>query len=126
MIKSATCLAAAMLFAASLGAPASASPAAGLSAPKLANGSLVQEAQYRRGRHHHRHHYRRHRGDRWVGPAIGAGIVGLIIGGSIAASRADYSDRWDRCAADYQSFRWSDGTFQPYDGPRQLCPYLRG
>jgi hypothetical protein len=33
------------------------------------------------------------------------------------------SDRCDvaACAAAYKSFRASDCTFQPYDGPRQLC-----
>lgn len=67
------------------------------------------------------------RGDNWWGPAIGAGVAGLIIGGSIAASRSGYSDRWQQCDDEYVSFRWSDGTFQPYGGgPRQLCPYLRG
>jgi hypothetical protein len=65
--------------------------------------------------------------DRGVGPAIGAGIAGLIIGGAIAASQRDYRDRWEQCDEQYRSFRWSDGTFQPYGGgPRELCPYLRG
>ncbi len=50
----------------------------------------------------------------------------LIIGGSLALSKSRHSDRWQRCDDRYRSFRWSDGTFQPYgDGPRQLCPYLR-
>lgn len=75
-----------------------------------------------RHRHHRRHRHRRHH----IGPAIGLGIIDLLIGGSIAASRADYGDRWERCDARYRSFRWSDGTFQPYGGgPRRLCPYLR-
>ena len=65
-------------------------------------------------------------GRRWVGPAIVAGTAALIIGGSIAESRASYGDRWERCADRFQSFRWSDGTYQPYgDNPRRLCPYLR-
>jgi hypothetical protein len=68
----------------------------------------------------------RGRGHR-IGPAIGAGIAALIIGGAIAASRRDYRDRWEECDERYRSFRWSDGTFQPYGGgPRQLCPYLHG
>lgn len=68
---------------------------------------------------------RRGRGGRWVGPAIGAGIA-AIIGGSIAASKSRYDDRWERCDNRYRSFRWSDGTFQPYGGGgRKLCPYLR-
>lgn len=52
-------------------------------------------------------------------------IASAIIGGSIVASQRDYSDAWERCDDRYRSFRWSDGTFQPYgDDPRQLCPYL--
>ncbi len=69
---------------------------------------------------------RRWYGGRWIGPAIVAGTAALIIGGSIAESRAGYGDRWERCADRFRSFRWSDGTYQPYgDNPRRLCPYLR-
>jgi hypothetical protein len=65
-------------------------------------------------------------GRRWVGPAVTAGIAALIIGGTIAESKARYGDRWERCAARFRSFRWSDGTYQPYGGgPRRLCPHLR-
>jgi hypothetical protein len=50
----------------------------------------------------------------------------LMIGGTLALSQSRYADRWQRCDDRYKSFRWSDGTFQPYGGgPRQLCPYLR-
>jgi hypothetical protein len=69
---------------------------------------------------------RRWYGGRWIGPAIVAGTAALILGGSIAESQASYGDRWDACADRFQSFRWSDGTYQPYgDNPRRLCPYLR-
>ena len=69
---------------------------------------------------------RRWYGGRWIGPAIVAGTAALIIGGSIAESQARYGDRWEQCADRFQSFRWSDGTYQPYgDNPRRLCPYLR-
>lgn len=96
-----------------------------------------------RGRRHYRWHrgHRHYRGWRrwygprwygrywrrdWVGPAIVSGIAALIIGGSIADSKAHYSDRWERCDDRFRSFRWSDGTYQPYGGgPRRLCPYLR-
>jgi len=55
-----------------------------------------------------------------------SGIAALIIGGSIAESQAHYLDRWERCDDRFRSFRWSDGTYQPYGGgPRRLCPYLR-
>lgn len=65
-------------------------------------------------------------GGRWWGPGIVAGTAALIIGGSIAASQSRYNDRWERCADRFRSFRWSDGTYQPYGGvPRRLCPYLR-
>ena len=61
------------------------------------------------------------------GPAIGAGIAAIIIGGAIAASKDRYRDRWDRCDDEFRTFRWSDGTYIPYaGGPRVLCPYLRG
>lgn len=77
----------------------------------------------RRGRGRYR---RRGRGGSWVGPAIGAGIASLIIGGAIDASKSRYRSRWERCDDRYRSFRWSDGTFQPYGGgSRKLCPYLR-
>lgn len=77
----------------------------------------------RRGGYYGRRHYRRsyRGGGRWVAPAI---IGGLIIGSTIAQSQASYRDRWEMCADRYQSFSWSDGTFQPYDGPRRVCPYL--
>ncbi|MGE3914975.1 MAG: BA14K family protein [Hyphomicrobiaceae bacterium] len=125
--------------------PASAapvSPAHSLSAVHVQDGAGVTQVQHR-GRHWGGRGYR-HRGwsgNRWgyrhryghryghrryygYGPA--AGIAGLIIGGAIAASQSGYRDRWERCDDRYKSFRWSDGTFQPYGGgSRQLCPYLR-
>lgn len=70
--------------------------------------------------------WRRGRGGRRFGRALGAGIAALIIGGAIAASKRNYRGRWERCDDRYKSFRWSDGTYQPYGGgPRVLCPYLR-
>ena len=86
----------------------------------------IETVQYRRGyygrgyRGYGRRHYN-------PGAGIVAGIAGLIIGGAIANSRREYGDRWAECEARYKSFSWDDGTFQPYgDGPRELCPYLRG
>lgn len=85
-----------------------------------------------RGYYRNRYHRRGYRsgrywyGGRWIGPAIVAGTAALIIGGSVSSSQARYGDRWERCAARFRSFRWSDGTYQPYgDRPRVLCPYLR-
>ena len=89
---------------------------------------LVQLAQ-RRVRRGPRRRFRRgrRRGGDWVGPVIGAGIAAIIIGGAIEASRRNYRDRWELCDEEFRSFRWSDGTYQPYGGgPRRLCPYLRG
>ncbi|MEZ5816038.1 MAG: BA14K family protein [Hyphomicrobiaceae bacterium] len=95
----------------------------------------VHLAQYR-GRHHWRrgwHHGRRWGHGRWghrhrrygYGPSVAGAIASAIIGGTIAASQRDHRDAWQRCDDRYRSFRWSDGTFQPYgDEPRRLCPYL--
>jgi hypothetical protein len=83
---------------------------------------------YRGGRYYGRgwRSGRRWYGGRWIGPAIVAGTAALLIGGSIAQSQSLYEDRWERCADRFRSFRWSDGTYQPYgDTPRRLCPYLR-
>lgn len=89
----------------------------GSAAQKLGE-SNVEDVRWRR------RHYHRHRSGRWLGPAIIAGTAALIIGGSIARSQASHRDRWEMCADRYVSFSWNDGTFQPYDGPRRLCPYL--
>lgn len=78
---------------------------------------------YGRGFYGPRYGYRR--GNRWVGPAIVGGIAALIIGGSIASARANHYDRWEMCANEFRSFDPNDGSIQPYDGPRTLCPYLR-
>ncbi len=81
---------------------------------------------FRRGGRRGFYRGRRWRGGRWVGPAIGAGIAALIIGGAIASSKERYRDRWEQCDYDFRTFRWSDGTYIPYAGsPRVLCPYLR-
>ena len=126
--------------------PAAAAPArAPIGAMQAPDGKL-QLVQHRRhgwrhsgrwgGRHYGGHRWRGYRGWRhggWrgnrryygYGPGIAAGVA-AIIGGSIAASQRDYRDAWQRCDDRYNSFRWSDGTFQPYgDEPRKLCPYLR-
>ena len=79
----------------------------------------------RRGFRGRRFRRGRRRG-RWIGPAIGAGIAAIIIGGAIEASRRNHRSRWELCDEEFRSFRWSDGTYQPYGGgPRRLCPYLR-
>lgn len=85
----------------------------------------------------HRGYYRHRRGS--AGPAIAGAIVGLGVGAAIASSAQPryyaapryaapaYGPRpWTRewynyCAARYRSFDARSGTFQPYNGPRQLC-----
>jgi len=86
--------------------------------------------------------YYRHRGNRG-GSALAGAIVGLGVGAAIAsAAQPRYYDApryapryaapayaarpWTRdwyryCAARYRSFDPGSGTFQPYNGPRQLC-----
>ncbi|BDA83268.1 hypothetical protein Sa4125_08100 [Aureimonas sp. SA4125] len=61
--------------------------------------------------------YRRHNGY-WFPPA--AFIAGAIIGG--AASNRGVSNAHIRsCQSRYRSYRVSDNTYQPYNGPRQQC-----
>lgn len=129
-------------------APASAVPVSALLAPQVSND--VVEVQHRRDRRHsnrferrgghtyYRGHrgsrharpgYRRH-GDYWFPPAAFA--LGAIVGGAIASQPAprervrDYgSAHVDWCYGQYRSYRASDNTFQPYNGPRRQCrsPY---
>jgi len=81
-----------------------------------------------RGYNYYRPGYRQYNG--WYFPA-GAFAAGALIGGALgaAASQPTYSGgggshvQW--CASQYRSYRASDNTFQPYNGPRQQCvsPY---
>ncbi|MBS7545640.1 BA14K family protein [Ancylobacter oerskovii] len=78
-----------------------------------------------RGYNYYRPGYRSYNG--WWFPAA-AFATGALIGGAIAA-QPSYSGggnahvQW--CANQYRSYRVSDNTFQPYNGPRQQCvsPY---
>lgn len=80
----------------------------------------------RRGYRHKRPGYRYHNGF-WF-PAA-AFTLGLLIapqvqqGRTIHLTRAHY--RW--CDDRYRSYRYSDNSFQPYNGPRKQCisPYMR-
>ncbi|MFC6492482.1 BA14K family protein [Ancylobacter dichloromethanicus] len=80
-----------------------------------------------RGYNYYRPGYRQYNG--WWFPA-GAFAAGALIGGALgaAASQPSYAGgnahiQW--CANHYRSYRASDNTFQPYNGPRQQCvsPY---
>ncbi|MBB5702749.1 hypothetical protein FHS76_002638 [Ochrobactrum daejeonense] len=83
-----------------------------------------------RGYRYYRPGYRRYN-DGWWYPLAAFG-AGAIVGGALAAParpvyRAPaYSNahvQW--CYNRYRSYRASDNTFQPYNGPRQQCysPY---
>jgi len=90
----------------------------------------------RRGGWHNGHrgyHRKRHRHDRYYNgfwfPAA-AFLGGAIVGGAIAnsgpryyAGGGDAHVQW--CYDRYRSYRASDNTFQPYNGPRRQCvsPY---
>ncbi|AAL53794.1 hypothetical protein BR10RB9215_C20536 [Brucella sp. 10RB9215] len=83
-----------------------------------------------RGYRHYRHGYRRHN-DGWWYPLAAFG-AGAIIGGAISQPRPVYrapagSPHVQWCYSRYKSYRASDNTFQPYNGPRKQCrsPYSR-
>ncbi|MBA1140414.1 BA14K family protein [Mesorhizobium neociceri] len=79
-----------------------------------------------RGYREYRRGYRRH-GDYWF--PLAAFATGALITGAIVNSennrvyRGDSHVQW--CYDRYRSYRASDNTFQPYNGPRQQCysPY---
>jgi len=74
-----------------------------------------------RGYRHYRHGYREYNG--WWFPA--AILGGAIIGNAIAQAPRGGSAHVQWCYNRYRSYRASDNTFQPYNGPRQQCnsPY---
>lgn len=80
-----------------------------------------------RGYRHHRPGYRQYNGW-WFPPA--AFIAGAIIGGAMAPQpnieyRPVGNAHISWCYSRYKSYRSSDNTFQPYNGPRRQCvsPY---
>ncbi len=88
-----------------------------------------------RGRHYYNGHrgyrdyrrgYRRHN-NAWF-PAA-AFITGAIVGGAISSQPAPRARSGSRhvqwCYDRYRSYRASDNTYQPYNGPRRSCnsPY---
>lgn len=82
-----------------------------------------------RGYRNYRHGYRRHN-DGWWYPLAAFG-AGAIIGGAISSPQPVYrvpaynNSHIQWCYNRYRSYRASDNTFQPYNGPRQQCysPY---
>lgn len=78
-----------------------------------------------RGYDYYRPGYRRH-GDLWF--PLAAFATGAIISGAIANDRPPVyrgNAHVQYCYNRYRSYRASDNTFQPYNGPRQQCisPY---
>jgi len=77
-----------------------------------------------RGYRHHRPGYRQHNGW-WFPPA--AFIAGAIIGGGMANQQPHRLSaahvRW--CQERWRSYRVSDNSYQPFNGPRRACvsPY---
>ncbi|WP_348648966.1 BA14K family protein [Rhizobium sp. P38BS-XIX] len=87
-------------------------------------------------RPHYRHHYRGgywhgHRGYRYARPGyrryhdgfwypLAAFTAGAIIGGAVShPPRGSAHVRW--CASRYKTYRASDNTYQPTNGPRRQC-----
>jgi hypothetical protein len=78
-----------------------------------------------RGYNYYRPGYRQYNG--WYFPA-GAFAAGAILGGVLGAAANQPSQSYSGggghvqwCANRYRSYRASDNTFQPYNGPRQQC-----
>jgi len=68
----------------------------------------------------------RGRGRGWGGPGVGAaiglGIGAAMIGGAIAASEAERSNRVNYCLQRYRSYDPGSGTYLGRDGLRHPCP----
>lgn len=76
----------------------------------------------RRGYRERRPGYRSYNGY-WFPPA--AFLAGALIGGALSNQRPAGNAHVEWCASQYRSYRASDNTFQPYNGPRRACvsPY---
>ena len=66
---------------------------------------------YDRGYHHHNN----------AGAIIGGLAAGAIIGGIVAGSRSNGGSHAQSCYNRYRSYRASDNTYQPNNGPRVQC-----
>lgn len=100
---------------------------------------------YQNRRHYEkqRRHYQPHRGQRSNSrsPDLGSAVVGAIIGGIIVnevnrnrqpqarvrSSNSLSQNHVNWCYDRWRSYRASDNSYQPYNGPRRLCtsPYGR-
>lgn len=94
--------------------------------PRYSRPGYERPGYYRgyRGYRHHRPGYRQHNGW-WFPPA--AFIAGAIIGGGMANQQPHRLSaahvRW--CQERWRSYRVSDNSYQPFNGPRRACvsPY---
>lgn len=96
---------------------------------------INKRKRWKKRRHYKRHHarkrsriYHRRYHHRYRDDSFGPGDVFGIIGGILIneAFRQERRRDFERCDRRYKTFRWRDGTYQPYgDVPRRLCPYLR-
>jgi hypothetical protein len=79
-----------------------------------------------RGFRNYRPGYRRH-GDRWFPAAafLGGAILGNVLGAQPRVRYRASNAHVEWCQSRYRSYRLSDDTFQPYNGPRRRCnsPY---
>jgi hypothetical protein len=72
------------------------------------------------GYYGHRGYYGyRHGGN--AGAIIGGLAAGAIIGGALASRPHYYGSHASYCASKYRSYRASDNTYQPNNGPRRQC-----
>lgn len=145
-----TLCAAAMAVSVPMAAPAVAMP---VGSPVVDQTSNVTQIQYRDHRHNDRFerrgrdvYWRGHRGSREYRPGYrrhgdfwfpaAAFIAGAIVSGAIANQQPRYvapptrvyrgnNAHVEWCLNRYRSYRPSDNTFQPYNGPRRQCtsPY---
>ena len=146
-----TTIAAALLVSMTSYVPAQAMPLPSVPAPSIQD--VVNEVQYRRDRRDRREirrdrhrrevrrdnrrgYFRGHRGHRDRRPnhryhngfwfPLAAFTAGAIIGGATQQARPSGNSRHvDWCINRFRSYRASDNTFQPYNGPRRQCisPY---
>jgi len=101
--------------------------------PRWGNGHHYRGGDRWEGRRHYRNwddrrHYRdgyyRDRRHGNAGAVIGGLAAGALIGGLIAsqpAARSYGGSHVEYCASKYRSYRASDNTYQPLNGPRRQC-----
>ncbi|RWX75797.1 BA14K family protein [Neorhizobium lilium] len=95
-------------------------------------GSWGRDRHDYNGNRYYRDRYSRHHRGSNAGAIIGGLAAGAIIGGALAQPRYAAPRRYvggnshvEWCYSRYRSYRASDNTFQPNNGPRRQCnsPY---